>query len=59
MMEIGELKKYYAPGSGGTSYGQEEAVLEIYHKPTDLKRKKFNLHSVKPLYFHVTPRFLS
>ncbi|KAK3245153.1 hypothetical protein CYMTET_45264 [Cymbomonas tetramitiformis] len=27
--------------------------LEIYKKPTDVKRKKLNLLSVKPLYLHV------
>mmetsp|Transcript_112 Transcript_112/g.309 ORF Transcript_112/g.309 Transcript_112/m.309 type:complete len:298 (+) Transcript_112:54-947(+) len=31
----------------------EEFALEIYHKPTDLKRKKLSLHSEKPLYLHV------
>lgn len=35
-----------------------ESVLEIYHKPTDLRKKKLNLHSVKQLYFHVTPTFI-
>jgi hypothetical protein len=30
----------------------EETVLEIYHKPTDLFKKKLKLHSVKDLYFH-------
>ncbi|CAD7956915.1 unnamed protein product [Amoebophrya sp. A25] len=46
-MELGELRK------------DEESVLELYHKPTDLKKKKINLHSVKPLYFHVRPSFMN
>lgn len=46
-MELNELKR------------DEESVLEIYHKPTDLKKKKLNLHSVKELYFHVVPSFMS
>ncbi|CAD7940837.1 unnamed protein product [Amoebophrya sp. A120] len=46
-MELNELKK------------DEECVLEIYHKPTDLRKKKINLHSVKPLYFHLKPSFMS
>jgi len=40
-MELSELKP------------DEEMVLEIYHKPTDLKKKKLNLHSEKPLYLHL------
>eukprot|EP00927_Polykrikos_kofoidii_P022270 TRINITY_DN2082_c0_g2_i1.p1 TRINITY_DN2082_c0_g2~~TRINITY_DN2082_c0_g2_i1.p1 ORF type:complete len:316 (+),score=55.06 TRINITY_DN2082_c0_g2_i1:76-948(+) len=36
----------------------EEIVLEIYHKPTDLKKKKLKLHSEKPLYLHVWATFL-
>jgi len=36
----------------------EEIVLEIYHKPTDLKKKKINLHSEKPLYLHMTATFV-
>ncbi|KAF4708841.1 hypothetical protein FOZ63_032008, partial [Perkinsus olseni] len=31
----------------------EETVLEIYHKPTDLRKKKLKLHSVKKLYLHI------
>ena len=45
-MEMAELQR------------DKESVLEIYHKPTDFKKKKLNLHSVKPLYFHVTPSFI-
>eukprot|EP00930_Biecheleria_cincta_P086870 TRINITY_DN76119_c0_g1_i1.p1 TRINITY_DN76119_c0_g1~~TRINITY_DN76119_c0_g1_i1.p1 ORF type:complete len:319 (+),score=69.15 TRINITY_DN76119_c0_g1_i1:70-1026(+) len=40
-MELSELKV------------DEEMVLEIYHKPTDLKKKKLNLHTEKPLYLHL------
>lgn len=40
-MELGELKR------------DEEMVLEIYHKPTDLKKKKLSLHSEKQLYLHL------
>ncbi len=29
-------------------------VLELYKKPTDLKRKKLSLLTVKPLYLHIT-----
>ncbi len=29
-------------------------VLELYKKPTDLKRKKLSLMTVKPLYLHLT-----
>jgi hypothetical protein len=41
-MELNELKP------------DQELVLEIYHKPTDLNKKKLKLHSVKSLYFHCT-----
>jgi len=40
-MELNELKI------------DEEIVLEIYHKPTDLRKKKIKLHSEKPLYLHL------
>lgn len=33
--------------------------LEIYHKPTSFLRKNLKLHSVKPLYLHVLPSFIS
>ncbi|CAK9005081.1 Axin interactor [Durusdinium trenchii] len=46
-MELAELKR------------DEEVVLEIYHKPTDLKKKKLNLHSEKPLYLHLFATFIS
>jgi len=46
-MELSELKR------------DEEIVLEIYHKPTDLKKKKIKLHSEKPLYLHVFATFVS
>lgn len=46
-MELAELKR------------DEEIVLEIYHKPTDLKKKKLNLHSEKPLYLHLFATFIS
>jgi len=46
-MELSELKR------------DEEIVLEIYHKPTDLKKKKFKLHSEKPLYLHLYATFIS
>jgi len=42
-MEMNELKP------------DQESVLEIYHKPTDLAKKKLKLHSVKSLYFHLIP----
>eukprot|EP00746_Dinoflagellata_sp_MGD_P007885 gnl/MRDRNA2_/MRDRNA2_115696_c0_seq1.p1 gnl/MRDRNA2_/MRDRNA2_115696_c0~~gnl/MRDRNA2_/MRDRNA2_115696_c0_seq1.p1 ORF type:complete len:294 (-),score=57.98 gnl/MRDRNA2_/MRDRNA2_115696_c0_seq1:116-997(-) len=45
-MELNELKR------------DEEMVLEIYHKPTDLKKKKLNLHSEKPLYMHLFASFI-
>lgn len=31
-----------------------ERALELYKKPTDYKRKKLNLLSVKPLYLHLS-----
>merc|ERR1711879_88661 len=40
-MELSELKR------------DEEMVLEIYHKPTDLRKKSIKLHSEKPLYLHL------
>jgi len=40
-MELSELKP------------DEEIVLEIYHKPTDLRKKHIKLHSEKPLYLHL------
>jgi len=40
-MELLELKR------------DEEIVLEIYHKPTDLRKKSLKLHSEKPLYCHL------
>eukprot|EP00931_Biecheleriopsis_adriatica_P073538 TRINITY_DN477_c0_g1_i1.p1 TRINITY_DN477_c0_g1~~TRINITY_DN477_c0_g1_i1.p1 ORF type:complete len:323 (-),score=86.16 TRINITY_DN477_c0_g1_i1:7-975(-) len=46
-MELTELKR------------DEEIVLEIYHKPTDLKKKKLNLHSEKPLYLHLYATFVN
>eukprot|EP00933_Yihiella_yeosuensis_P075034 TRINITY_DN84170_c0_g1_i1.p1 TRINITY_DN84170_c0_g1~~TRINITY_DN84170_c0_g1_i1.p1 ORF type:complete len:288 (+),score=54.99 TRINITY_DN84170_c0_g1_i1:105-866(+) len=45
-MEMNELKP------------DEEMVLEIYHKPTDLKKKKLVLHSEKPLYLHLFATFV-
>jgi len=45
-MELSELKM------------DEEMVLEIYHKPTDLKKKKIKLHSEKPLYLHLYATFI-
>jgi len=45
-MELNELKC------------DEEIVLEIYHKPTDLRKKKLKLHSEKPLYLHLFARFI-
>eukprot|EP00927_Polykrikos_kofoidii_P022269 TRINITY_DN2082_c0_g1_i1.p2 TRINITY_DN2082_c0_g1~~TRINITY_DN2082_c0_g1_i1.p2 ORF type:complete len:319 (+),score=63.65 TRINITY_DN2082_c0_g1_i1:85-957(+) len=45
-MELDELKR------------DEEIVLEIYHKPTDLKKKKLKLHSEKPLYLHLWATFI-
>lgn len=45
-MELNELRR------------DEEIVLEIYHKPTDLKKKKLKLHSEKPLYLHLFATFI-
>ena len=44
-MELSELKR------------DEEIILEIYHKPTDLRKKKLKLHSGKPLYLHLFATF--
>ena len=33
-------------------------VLELYKKPTDLKRKKLALLTVKPLYLHINVELL-
>lgn len=46
-MELNELRR------------DEEMVLEIYHKPTDLRKKKLNLHSEKPLYLHLYATFIN
>ena len=46
-MELNELKQ------------DEEIILEIYHKPTDLKKKKLKLHSEKPLYIHLVANYMS
>lgn len=45
-MELNELRR------------DEEILLEIYHKPTDLKKKKLTLHSEKQLYMHLVPSFI-
>merc|ERR1719174_1776081 len=45
-MELNELKM------------DDEIVLEIYHKPTDLRKKKLKLHSEKPLYLHLYATFI-
>jgi len=45
-MELQELKM------------DDEIVLEIYHKPTDLRKKKLKLHSEKPLYMHLYATFI-
>mmetsp|Transcript_48908 Transcript_48908/g.116255 ORF Transcript_48908/g.116255 Transcript_48908/m.116255 type:complete len:292 (+) Transcript_48908:70-945(+) len=45
-MELQELKR------------DEEIVLEIYHKPVDLRKKKLKLHSEKPLYLHLYATFI-
>lgn len=37
----------------------QEIVLEIYHKPTDLRKKKLVLHSEKPLYLHLQATFIT
>lgn len=34
-------------------------ALEQYKKPTDTKRKKLKLHTIKPLYLHLTTTFHS
>lgn len=45
-MELDELKP------------DEEIVLEIYHKPTDLRKRRLKLHSQKPLYLHLYATFI-
>jgi len=45
-MELSELR------------ADQELVLEIYHKPLDLRKKKINLHSEKPLYLHLYATFI-
>jgi len=45
-MELSELKR------------DDEMVLEIYHKPTDLRKKAIKLHSEKPLYLHLYATFV-
>lgn len=45
-MELNELRR------------DEEILLEIYHKPVDLKKKKLSLHSEKQLYMHLIPSFI-
>merc|ERR1712039_785040 len=45
-MELAELKR------------DEEIVLELYHKPTDLRKKSIKLHTEKPLYLHVVATFI-
>jgi len=45
-MELNELKM------------DDEIVLEIYHKPVDLRKKKLKLHSEKPLYLHLFATFI-
>jgi len=45
-MELNELKM------------DDEIVLELYHKPTDLRKKKLKLHSEKPLYLHLFATFI-
>lgn len=44
-MELSELKR------------DEEMVLELYHKPTDLRKKSIKLHTEKPLYLHLYASF--
>jgi len=34
-------------------------ALELYRKPTDPKRKKLRLHTIKPLYLHLNTTFHS
>jgi len=46
-MELSELKR------------DEEMVLELYQKPTDLKKKSIKLHTEKPLYLHMFASFHS
>jgi len=45
-MELNELRR------------DEEIILELYHKPTDLKKRKVRLHSEKPLYLHLFATFI-
>eukprot|EP00811_Abedinium_folium_P033239 NODE_6218_length_1692_cov_10.115655.p1 GENE.NODE_6218_length_1692_cov_10.115655~~NODE_6218_length_1692_cov_10.115655.p1 ORF type:complete len:291 (+),score=55.35 NODE_6218_length_1692_cov_10.115655:62-934(+) len=45
-MELNELKQ------------DEEIVLEIYHKPTDLRKRRLKLHSEKALYLHLYATFI-
>merc|ERR1711879_348616 len=45
-MELDELKR------------DEEIVLEVYHKPTDLRKKAIKLHTEKPLYLHLFASFV-
>mmetsp|Transcript_42275 Transcript_42275/g.111806 ORF Transcript_42275/g.111806 Transcript_42275/m.111806 type:complete len:293 (+) Transcript_42275:102-980(+) len=45
-MELNELKQ------------DMEIVLEIYHKPCDLKKKSLKLHTEKPLYLHLSASFV-
>lgn len=45
-MELSELKR------------DEEMVLELYRKPTDLKKKSIKLHTEKPLYLHLFATFV-
>jgi len=46
-MELSELKR------------DEEIVLELYHKPTDLRKKKLKLHTEKQLYLHLYATFIN
>lgn len=36
----------------------EEVVLELYAKPTDLRKKKLKLHTEKQLYMHLFVTFI-
>lgn len=36
----------------------EEIVLELYQKPTDLRKKSIKLHTEKPLYLHLYASFI-
>jgi len=45
-MELDELKR------------DEEVLLELYQKPTDLKKKKIKLHTEKTLYLHMVATFI-